>query len=626
KTDSKGEPDNRFVSRNEMLVFLSENRKPENDAEEISRRIRLSEENIQKRLENSSPAGISFPLEDVRSFFALDNDGVDLITALLAPELDYSFARAYTHAMCDFTKKFIDTAFLKELLFPPEEGSEKIFALLSDDSILVKYRLIRLWQQPGGIEDAPFFSKRVALERRVVNFLAGTAFSDERWNGVIVPRGQAGDARLVGTREQIEKIQRIIRGGKGERIVKISLKGPEGCGKKASVMNIFKDQGKDVVFVNAREFLSRDRDFKCLIAEAFRESRLRDCPVYFDGFNEVLQSPPQGACEVVMRDFLQAHCGVVFIGAAAEITELSGKFNDFIPVAFPFPSGEIQEQIWNIYLPARIAHMKDVEIPELVKRYSLSGEAIRGASAYIENLAKGSGAGVVTNDDLYRAIRNQLHHRLGELAEPVSSAYTWEDIILKNETRQKLREMLSYFRHKEKILREWGFGGKLIYGKGLSALFSGPPGTGKTMAASIIAKELGMEVFRIDLSRIVDKYIGETEKNLARIFDEAVRGQAVLLFDEADSLFAKRTEVRTSVDRYANIEVNYLLQKMENYDGITILTTNFESSIDEAFKRRIKLRINFPFPDAAERERMWRSFIPKEAPVESSIPCETLAA
>ena len=177
-----------------------------------------------------------------------------------------------------------------------------------------------------------------------------------------------------------------------------------------------------------------------------------------------------------------------------------------------------------------------------------------------------------------------------------------------------LREIEMHVRGRARVYEEWGFGGRHSLSEGVSALFAGPPGTGKTMCASVVARELDMELFRVDLSRVVSKWIGETEKNLSKVFDEAQHSNAIILFDEADSLFAKRTEVKSSVDRYANLEVNYLLQRLDTFEGVAILTTNLEGSIDNAFKRRMTLRLAFPFPDEEMRVRLWAAHIPPEVP------------
>ena len=211
---------------------------------------------------------------------------------------------------------------------------------------------------------------------------------------------------------------------------------------------------------------------------------------------------------------------------------------------------------------------------------------------------------------------------LADLVPP--STFKPEQLILPDAERVKFDEVLLYANAQDTIYTDWGFGARFPYGRGLSVLFYGPPGTGKTMAASIIANYLGLDLFRVDLSRIMNRYVGETEKNLARVFDEAERGHVMLLFDEADSLFAKRTSVKSTNDRYANLEVAYLLQRMENFEGVTVLTTNIEANLDDAFKRRIRYRIYFPMPDAKTRGKLFESLLPKAAPVRPNIPFDLL--
>jgi SpoVK/Ycf46/Vps4 family AAA+-type ATPase len=217
------------------------------------------------------------------------------------------------------------------------------------------------------------------------------------------------------------------------------------------------------------------------------------------------------------------------------------------------------------------------------------------------------------------ASRHQLQHDLKSLAVRVDKTYRWEDLVISVDGYHALIEMISYAKNAERVYEDWGFGAKHSVAGGISALFSGPPGTGKTMCAGVIARELDMELFRVDLSRVVSKWIGETEKNLARVFDEAQRSNAVVLFDEADSLFAKRTEVKSSVDRYANLEVNFLLQRMETFNGITVLTTNFEDTIDSAFKRRLTFRIRFEKPDAEARGALWEKMFPPTAQLADDV-------
>ena len=200
-----------------------------------------------------------------------------------------------------------------------------------------------------------------------------------------------------------------------------------------------------------------------------------------------------------------------------------------------------------------------------------------------------------------------------------------ERVILPEATAKTVREILDFARFQRKVLDDWGYRQCSAYGNSLSILFTGPPGTGKTLLATAMAHELGKILYRVDLSRIVDKYVGETEKNLAKIFDEAAKAQAILLFDEADSLFAKRTDVKSSNDRYANLEVNFLIQKLESYNGISILTTNLQTSIDEAFKRRLRYIVDFREPNSEERQQLWKALIAPKTPLKDDIKWRILA-
>ena len=211
------------------------------------------------------------------------------------------------------------------------------------------------------------------------------------------------------------------------------------------------------------------------------------------------------------------------------------------------------------------------------------------------------------------------------MARKIVPKYGWRDIILPSDLFEQLKEIYGYIKYYYKVYGDWGFEKKLTLGKGLNTLFSGPSGTGKTMAAEIIAHELQLDLYKIDLSTVVSKYIGETEKNLSLIFNEGQASNAILFFDEADAIFGKRSEVKDAHDRYANIETAYLLQKMDEYDGMVILATNLRKNIDEAFSRRMHFTLEFPVPDELDRKRIWRNIFPTEAPLDTDIDFDFLA-
>jgi SpoVK/Ycf46/Vps4 family AAA+-type ATPase len=295
-----------------------------------------------------------------------------------------------------------------------------------------------------------------------------------------------------------------------------------------------------------------------------------------------------------------------------------------VRVHVPFPSPAQRAAIWQQTFEHLHAAVDgdDVDWTEIGRKLALDAARIQSAARSAVSAATvraHNQSPVVTRADLMEASRHQLQHDLKSLAVRVDKTYRWEDLVISVDGYHALIEMISYAKNAERVYDQWGFGQKHSVAGGISALFSGPPGTGKTMCAGVIARELDMELFRVDLSRVVSKWIGETEKNLARVFDEAQRSNAVVLFDEADSLFAKRTEVKSSVDRYANLEVNFLLQRMETFNGITVLTTNFEDTIDSAFKRRLTFRIRFEKPDAEARAALWEKMFPPTAELANDV-------
>ena len=263
----------------------------------------------------------------------------------------------------------------------------------------------------------------------------------------------------------------------------------------------------------------------------------------------------------------------------------------------------------------------DKSVDSLATRFRLTPTQI---SAAVADAALRS-HGAPSRSALEAAARAQSGDALAAVTDKVDARATWDDIVLPPDAIAQLRELCDRVEQHDRVFNEWGFGRKLARGRGTSALFSGGSGTGKTMAAEVIANALGLDLYRIDLARVVNKYIGETEKNLNREFAAAESANAILFFDEADALFGKRSDVKDAHDRYANIEVSYLLQKMEEYDGIAILASNLADNLDEAFTRRLAFQVYFPFPEEAARLEIWRRAWPSAAQVARSLDREALA-
>jgi len=318
--------------------------------------------------------------------------------------------------------------------------------------------------------------------------------------------------------------------------------------------------------------------------------------------------PGDGVRFDAARRLLDTYRGPLFVACRQR---LSVRERPVFSVDVEKPETAEQKHLWLSCLGERSAEAGSV-LDTLVAHFHLGAHLIRSVSD--EALAE-DGNGLA--NDLWSICRRQSRPRLDELAQRITSNAAWPDLVLPESQLQALREICAQARNRATVHEEWGFRGKDERGLGVSALFAGPSGTGKTLASEVLANDLRLDLYRVDLSQVVSKYIGETEKNLRRVFDAAEEGGVVLLFDEADAIFGKRSEVKDSHDRYANIEVSYLLQRMECYNGLAILTTNLKSAVDPAFLRRLRFIVQFPFPDQEQRKEIWQRVFPPRTPVES---------
>lgn len=283
-----------------------------------------------------------------------------------------------------------------------------------------------------------------------------------------------------------------------------------------------------------------------------------------------------------------------------------------VTVAAALPDKEEQRKVWEEQ-SARYKGIGADILEKIVGHYTFLPEEIREILERAAGMTEGQAA--ITEKELEQACRQQIKHRLKNWAVCIETDCHWEDLILEKEQSDRLREAVNQIKYRHKVYETWGFSRNRFYGTGLSILLSGPPGTGKTMAAQVLAGELGMELYKLQLPALVSKYIGETEKNLKAVFQEGEKSQAVLFFDEADVLFSKRTEIKDSHDKYSNMEAAYMLQRLEEYSGIVILATNFPQNIDEAFKRRLTFTIEFYMPDREQRYQLWKKSFPEQLPM-----------
>ena len=601
---------------------------------------------LRQRVDRTAEAGLAevnpLPMEAFRAAFGVTDERLmDIVIALLMVEVDPEYLRAYAHAWADFTQKQVELGFLIELVSRSPDDRDRLSRLfLSRDHPIFAYQALELATPDGASARRGLMQRALWLPERVVQFLAGETRVPVQITGTRgglreAPRGL--DAVLLP-----EATQRDVRqaaaalfdeadAGAGTRT--LYLYGPEGGGKRSVCEGLAAELGRPLLLGDSDQ-LSRDPvRFGDRLVSFLREARLqRAVPALIgaDGLAPVRQAGGAGAEPEARLNLLQQVTtmlpGALLMTGIQRVPDIRGWLPEIVELTVPHPTRDAQREIWGRVLPKNTIFEGSFSVEDIVMRYSLTGGAIeRVAAQVLQRTRERGGPPHLTAGRVLPAIRDQLHHRLGSLAVPVARGFGWDDLVIEDKTREALEEIVSYVRNREQIAETWGFGAKMAYGRGVAALFHGAPGTGKTMAASIIGTDLAMEVFQIDLSRIVDKYIGETEKNLAKVFDEGARAQAVLLFDEADSLFGKRTQVRSATDRYANLEVNFLLQMIEAYEGISILTSNFQESIDDAFKRRIRFKVEFPFPKKEERLQLWQVMIPEEAPLGYDVDFDELA-
>jgi hypothetical protein len=336
------------------------------------------------------------------------------------------------------------------------------------------------------------------------------------------------------------------------------------------------------------------------------------------------------AMSAELLDRLSDHDGIVILSTTSPSASAT-MTHDALVVPFGIPSMARRRSWWHHALAQRSRAAPEEVLDTLAARFRITSGQIDAAVAQAsirERLCEhpsADGTGTLAADSLFAAARAQCGLELETLASRTPPRHEWDDLVLPEDALQQLREMCERIAHREQVVESWGFGRRLTRGGGVNALFSGPSGTGKTMAAEVMAGALGVDLFRIDLAGVVSKYIGETEKNLDRVFAAAEHANGIIFFDEADALFGKRSEVHDSHDRYANIEISYLLQKMEAFDGVAILATNLRGNLDDAFVRRLAFAVHFPFPDAVLRERIWRGIWPASAPVDDSVNAALLA-
>ncbi|MCX5741438.1 MAG: ATP-binding protein [Proteobacteria bacterium] len=551
---------------------------------------------IQARLDGSDASNVPIALVDRR--FGLSPSERSILWALIA------------HDLCPASRSLIrqlntepgmdpTTDTLRRITFGPTPGYPSAWTDLVPAGTLRALQLI----EASGPVDLPIHRQAWKVAPRILALVHGQGGIDPGVEHFVSAWSRRDP---VATFEVSEHVVPQLEGVVGAGVV-IAF-GPAGSGRRSLLASMLQRQGRSVVVVScaaiAKDAATAARELACLD----RECRLLDASPIFVGLDA--------------------------LGASGEIVDRIGLLEDRFPALAATSNGPIarrwrrpprniefasltREQhvrLWQRALPA--ASVEDARALSTI--YPLSPAVIASTGSMHADRP----ATIATVAD---SLRSLLDHQLGGLATRMTTMQTWDDVVLPSDQASAVVELLARIREQRTVFEQWGFAAKVGKGIGVAALLSGPPGTGKSMTAALLAKDLGVELYQVDISKVTSKWIGETEKNLGAIFDAAEAGHAMLLFDEADTIFGKRTDVKSSNDRHANQETNYLLQRIERFTGIVVLTTNYESAIDEAFRRRLAAHIRFPVPETDERLLLWRALIPTKAPTSGDLRLADLA-
>jgi len=567
--------------------------------------------------------------------FNLSPFDTDAVVIALAPEVDLRYERLYAYLQDDVTRRRPSVDLVLNLLCSSSDEKIQARALFAPTAPLIRNGLIHLVQDPHHVHP-PLLAHYVKLDEQIASFLLGQRSLDARLLPFCRLTRPAISFDKVSLSEESKLALRKLasQGRKNQRPLRLYFRGVSASEKESAAGALAARLRMQFLRADLNQIFVQSGEFRMLLETAIRDAWLLDAVVYFEGVDTLRDEHPVLYEQLV--DATATHRGVTVFAGVKSGQPFPARLNEVIEIDFPMGDFRQRASSWTREIAKHNLPLEERDIDELASRFRLRTDQIASAVAGARSQSvwraaatkNGSGRNpenVTTLSDLCAAARAQCGQTLATLAKKIEPLYTWDDIVLPHDALNQLREICQRVTHHHRVFEDWGFDHKLSLGKGVNALFSGPSGTGKTMAAEIVANELELDLYKIDLSSVVSKWIGETEKNLDRIFTAAEKSNAILFFDEADALFGKRSEVRDSHDRYANLEISYLLQKMEEYDGVAILATNMRAHLDEAFLRRLAFIVHFPFPDEQSRRRIWNGVWPREIPFGDDLNFDFLA-
>jgi len=553
--------------------------------------------------ESLASLGRPHPIDILRELFGLGVLDEEVLFLLLAPELRPDFTWLFSKLQGGGSHPYPTPSVAGDLFDIKGEDGLEVIDRLQPEAPLRHFGMVDLF--PG---DLPLPLQQMKLSTRIAGYLRGIDMMDEQVQHLLRPIPKAPTTSRHS--KLAEGIERVLRNnGPGRSRPVVNLIGPKDMGRTEVARAMCDALNIGVYALDVGRLAGAGLDTPSQIPLIERDAALSSFVILVDDADvQDLEGPSRRSVTSNLVDAI----GTMTIVTSADRFPTT---RDTIPVRVPVPDAKELKGLWKDAL-GRGEQVDDAALSSISQHFGFGPRAIVQAVNSARSLALVGGAepGVpLKEEDLWNACREQVGTDLGSLAQRIEPCFGWDDIVLPEDDLEQLREIADQVANRGKVYDTWEFRKVMSRGRGISALFTGPSGTGKTMAAEIIASHLGLDLYRANLAGIISKWVGETEKNLQRVFDAAERSGAILFFDEADALFGRRTQVRDSHDRYANVEVDFLLQRMEDYRGLAVLATNRKSALDTAFLRRIRFVVDFPFPDRESRRRIWRVAFPKKA-------------
>ncbi|MBS0015258.1 MAG: ATP-binding protein [Arthrospira sp. SH-MAG29] len=542
-------------------------------------------------------------LEQLCDTFGLSTFEQDLLLLCAGMELDADFPLLCAEANGDPQKPYPTFSLALNIFDDPH------WSALTPNAPLRRWRLLEV----GG--GAVLTLSPLRIDERILHYLIGIQHLDERLFGIVESLGEP--SLLVPSHQQLAlKIAQTWSNFSEEsQLPVVQICGEDIATRQAIAQVVCQQLDLELYLMDGDRIPSATAEFNLMLKLWERESVLGGYALVIDCEQVEMSRHRDGIWQLIER-----------IGSPLMITvrdRLPQRTRPLLNFEVTRPGAAEQYQYWEEHLGEGTTHLNG-HLQRVTAQFNLPSPAILAVCTATASQGISPEDTETFIDHLWDACRLQARPRMEDMAQRIEVKATWADLVLPSAQMQVLETMAAHLRQRSQVYENWGFGKKSDRGLGISALFAGPSGTGKTTAAEVLAQALRLDLYKIDLSSVISKYIGETEKNLRRVFDAAESGGAILLFDEADALFGKRSEVKDSHDRHANIEVSYLLQRMEAYRGLAILTTNMKGALDPAFLRRIRFVVQFPFPDAKQRAEIWRRIFPSETPTDG-LTVEKLA-